>query len=97
MAAESTSTVPDGTVVYAKKCAICHGAHAEKSPIKNMNPIAGMNAKKVGSILLDYQNKVTKDTGRISHGYSQEMIEATVSLSRKDIDAIATYVSSFGH
>ena len=89
MAAEGVAATQDGAVLYAKKCAICHGATADKTPIKNMVPIAGMDAGKLAKILKFYQ-----DDERIGHGYSEEMVNSTVFLSQKAIDAIATYVST---
>ena len=89
MAAEGAAATQDGAVLYAKKCAICHGANADKTPIKNMKPIAGMKAQKLASTLKFYQ-----DDDRIGHGYSQEMVNTTTFLSQRAIDAIATYVST---
>lgn len=94
MAADSVVTAPDGKARFDRKCAICHGPTANKTPIKNMKPIAGMEAQKVASILVNYQNDAAQENERIAHGYSQEMVESTVYLSRKDIGAIATYVST---
>ncbi len=94
MAAESAENTVNGATRYMQKCSICHGAKADETPIKNMKPIAGMDAQKVASILVNYQNDASQDDARISHGYSEEMVNSTVYLSRKDIDAIATYVSS---
>jgi cytochrome c len=89
MAAESAISTQDGAVLYVKKCAICHGANADKTPIKNMKPIAGMEAEKLAKVLKFYQ-----DDERIGHGYSQEMVNTTTFLSQKAIDAIALYVST---
>ena len=83
MAAES------GKELYMKKCSICHGPKADQTPIKNMKPIAGMDATKLAKVLKFYQ-----DDDRIGHGYSEEMVNSTVFLSQKAIDAIATYVST---
>jgi cytochrome c553 len=94
MAAESAATEVDGATRYMQKCSICHGPKADKTPIKNMKPIAGMDAQKVARILVNYQNDASQDDQRIAHGYSQEMVNSTVYLSRKDIDNIAKYVSS---
>jgi cytochrome c553 len=54
-----------------------------------MKPIAGMDATKLAKVLKFYQ-----DDDRIGHGYSEEMVNSTVFLSQKAIDAIATYVST---
>jgi len=94
LAAESTTNTVDGATRYMQKCSVCHGAKADETPIKNMKPIAGMDAQKVASILVNYQNDASQDDQRIAHGYSQEMVNSTVYLSRKDIDAIAVYVST---
>ena len=89
MAAEAELSLEKGAALYAKKCAICHGANADQTPIKNMKPIAGMDAQKLARVLKFYQ-----DDDRIGHGYSQEMVNTTTFLSQKAIDAIAVYVSS---
>jgi cytochrome c len=89
MAAESAAATEDGAALYVKKCAICHGANADKTPIKNMKPIAGMKAEKLAKILKFYQ-----DDDRIGHGYSEAMVNTTTFLSQKSIDSIATYVST---
>ena len=89
MAVESVAVIQDGAVLYVKKCAICHGENADKTPIKNMKPIAGMKAEKLAKVLKFYQ-----DDDRIGHGYSENMVNSTVFLSQKAIDAIATYVST---
>jgi cytochrome c len=89
VAGESNISIKNGAALYIKKCAICHGANADKTPIKDMTPIAGMEATKVAKILKFYQ-----DDERIGHGYSEEMVNSTMFLSQKAIDAIATYVSS---
>ena len=86
MAAEG---VQDGAVLYAKKCAICHGANADKTPIKNMKPIAGMKAQELAETLKFYQ-----DDDRIGHGYSENMVSTLTFLSQRAIDAISTYVST---
>ena len=94
IASGNSISLEKGAALYIKKCAICHGENADKTPIKNMKPIAGMEAEKVGRILVNYQNDITEDDLRISHGYNEIMVGATLYLSRKDIDNIAMYVSS---
>ena len=86
--AANTALIPNGAVLYGKKCAICHGANADQTPIKNMKPIAGMKAQKLAETLKFYQNN-----DRIGHGYSEEMVTTVVSLSPEAIGAIAKYVS----
>ena len=87
--AASTSDLETGAVLYMKKCAICHGPKAEKTPIKGMSAIAGMETTKLIKVLKYYQ-----DDDRIGHGYSSEMVNSTMFLSQKAIDAIAQYVNS---
>jgi len=89
MAAGNTVSAEDGAALYMKKCSICHGPKADKTPIEKMKPIAGMKAEKVAKILKFYQ-----DDERIGHGYSENMVNSTVFLSQKAIDAIALYVST---
>jgi cytochrome c len=88
-ATESAANVESGAALYAKKCAICHGAKADEAPITKMKPIAGMKAEKIARVLKLYQ-----DDERYGHGYSEIMKDSTVFLSQKAIDAIATYVSA---
>jgi len=94
MAAGNTPSADNGAKRYMQKCAVCHGPKADKAPITKMKPIAGMKAEKVARILVNYQNDADNNDLRISHGYSQEMVNSTVYLSQKDIDDIALYVSS---
>jgi cytochrome c553 len=95
MAAENVTPVANtgdleaGAALYMKKCSICHGAEAKKTPIKGMSPIAGMKTTKLIKVLKHYQ-----DDDRIGHGYSEEMVNSTVFLSQKAIDSIALYVNS---
>jgi len=88
MAAGNATLEEGGGALYMKKCSLCHGPDAKKTPIKNMKPIAGMKKEKIARILKFYQ-----DDERIGHGYSENMVNSTVFLSQKAIDAIATYVS----
>ncbi|KYJ87133.1 c-type cytochrome [Sulfurovum riftiae] len=89
MTVGNAAPAEDGAALYMKKCSICHGPNADKTPIKNMKPIAGMKAEKIARILKFYQ-----DDERIGHGYSENMVNSTVFLSQKAIDKIASYVSS---
>ena len=89
MASGNAPLEEGGGALYMKKCSICHGPKADETPIKNMKPIAGMDATKLAKVLKFYQ-----DDDRIGHGYSSEMVNSTVFLSQRAIDAIATYVST---
>ena len=90
----SLMAAQSGQARYVEKCAMCHGSQGQKTPIQKMKPIAGMDAQKVASILVNYQNDITEDDLRVSHGYNEVMVGSTLYLSRKDIDNIAKYVSS---
>ena len=83
--------VVDGAVVYAKKCALCHGADGKKVVVGKTLPIAGMDTTKVGSSLRAYQAGGVDIYG----GFKNQNIlmeHRTLELSWESISAVSKYV-----
>ncbi|CAA6815533.1 MAG: Unknown protein [uncultured Sulfurovum sp.] len=103
MASETTSTSDiqrsglqniDGKSLYIKRCALCHGKNAQKSPLKGVPALAGRNATILARITLAYREQDNRHGVAYSvNRVSQVMKEATSSLSNQQISAIATYIS----
>ena len=90
----SLSKQMDGVALYKKRCALCHGEKAQKRPLKNVAPIAGMDATILARITRSYRDQDSRHgTAHAMHRESQVMQEATSSLSDQQIGAIAKYIS----
>jgi cytochrome c553 len=93
----STSTLSkaiDGAVFYKKRCSLCHGEKAKKTPLKNMVPLVGMDASILARKIRAYRDQ--DEMYGIAHNVyesNQMMKDATYSLSDRHISAIAVYIS----
>lgn len=84
----------DGAALYTQHCAVCHGEKGQKSPLKNIAPIAGMDATILARITRAYRDQDEKHG--IAHSIYREnqvMKEATSSLSNQQIGAIAKHIN----
>lgn len=84
----------DGAALYKKRCAKCHGEKAQKSPLKNVAPIAGMNTTILARITRSYRDQDSRyGTAHTMHRENQLMKEATSSLSDQQIGAISKHIN----
>jgi len=84
----------DGKKLYQKRCALCHGKKAQKSPLRNTPPLAGRDASILARLTITYRDQDNRHgTEHTANRESQIMLEATSSLSNQHISAIATYIS----
>ncbi len=85
----------DGAGLYKQHCIVCHGEKAQKTPVKNMVPIAGMDATILARITRAYRDQdESHGTAHSMYRENQVMKEATNSLSNQQIGAIAKYINS---
>ncbi len=71
------------------KCAICHGENGQKSSLSVSKIIAGMDKNELINILKEYQEGT-----RNVYGYGAMMRGQATKLTNKEMDEVATYVSS---
>lgn len=94
MAADTTFKGIDGAKIYKQRCALCHGATGQKVPDKAVGPLAGRDATEIALKIRSYRDQ-DKDVGSYTmHKDSQVMKDATSSLSREQIVALAKYIQS---
>ena len=85
---EKPSESLDGAEIF-KRCAVCHGANADKRSLNVSGYIAGMNDKDIINILHEYQSGK-----RNKYGYGSMMKGQAKKLSEEQLDAVAKYVAS---
>ena len=89
-----SSKPKDGAALYKQHCAVCHGEKAKKTPVKNIAPLAGMDATLLARMTRAYRDQDEKHgTAHSIYRESQIMKEATSSLSNQQIGAIATHIN----
>lgn len=83
-----TSQSASGSNLYARKCASCHGANAEKSALNTSKVIGGWDAKKTQDALIAYKkgNYGGKMKG-VMEGQSRVLNDSEIKL-------ISEYISS---
>lgn len=79
----------DGKVIFQGKCKTCHGIDGHTEALKRANPLPGHSALEIETILLEY-----KDGKRSKFGAGEVMKSNLKFLSKEDIKAVATYVST---
>ena len=89
----SSSTGLDGVAFYKKRCSVCHGEKGEKTPLKGMRPLAGMDAGALARQVRAYRDQEERHGAYAIYEDNQVMREATYSISDQQISAIATYIS----
>jgi cytochrome c553 len=77
----------DGGVLFAQKCASCHGQKAEKSALNKSQIIAGWNETQTKEALKGYQ------AGTYGKEMKAVMQGQTKPLDDAQIDALAKYIS----
>lgn len=89
----SSKTI-DGAGLYKQRCSVCHGVKAKKTPLKNMLPIAGMDATILARITRAYRDQdESHGTAHNIYRENQMMKEATNGLSNQQIGAIAKHIN----
>ncbi|CAA6813183.1 MAG: Unknown protein [uncultured Sulfurovum sp.] len=83
----------DGKKFYEKRCSVCHGEKGEKTPLRGMKPLAGMDAGKLARKIKAYRDQDQRHGAYAIFEDNVVMSEATYSISDQQISAIATYLS----
>ena len=91
--ASASSTGVDGEKFYKKRCSVCHGMNGEKTPLKGMRSLAGMEAGALARKVKAYREQDERHGAYAIHEDSMVMKEATYSISDQQISAIAKYLS----
>ena len=82
-----------GESLYKKRCSLCHGEKADKSPRKGIKPLAGRDVTELALTIRAYRDQDNEVGAYTMHKSSQIMKDSTSSLSRDGIVAIARYIS----
>ena len=93
---------PKGDVIYERQCASCHGNNGKQTSFKGSAkdityaPIAGRDIAKLNAELREYKSGIAnKDYMPVNKtGYGAVMRSATIDLSIKELNAVATYINS---
>ncbi|RLA77474.1 MAG: cytochrome c [Epsilonproteobacteria bacterium] len=83
----------DGAELYKKRCASCHGAKAQKSPHTGVPALAGRDVSELALTIRAYRDQDERVGTYTMHKDSRIMYDATSSLSRDKIVALAKYIS----
>ena len=83
----------DGAKLYKQKCAKCHGEKAQKSALKGVRPLAGRDVTELALTIRAYRDQDQRVGTYTMHKDSRIMYDATSSLSRDKIVALAKYIS----
>jgi cytochrome c553 len=88
-------TAPNGEKLYKKRCALCHGKNAQKSPRTRIPVPAlfGRDAIELALTIRAYRDQDERHGTYSMKKSSQIMKDSTSSLSRYQIIAIAKYIS----
>ncbi len=82
-----------GEKLYKQKCASCHGANAQKSPHTGVPALAGRDVSELALTIRAYRDQDQRVGTYTMHKDSRIMYDATSSLSRDKIVALAKYIS----
>lgn len=81
------AVTPDGRMLFAQKCASCHGQKAEKSALGNSQIIAGWEEQQIKDALKGYQ------AGTYGRAMKAVMHGQANPLSDEQINALAKHIS----
>jgi cytochrome c553 len=84
----TTSLFANGGDVLYKKCAGCHGANGEKAALGKSKIIANMTEQEIVDSLQGYKD------GTYGGAMKGVMKGQVASLKDKDIEALATYITT---
>ena len=82
-----------GEKLYEKRCALCHGKNAKLSPQEGVRPLAGRDVTELALTIRAYRDQDERVGTYTMHKDSRIMYDATSSLSRDKIVALAKYIS----
>ena len=82
-----------GEQIYKKRCASCHGNKAQKSPHTGVPALAGRDVTELALTIRAYRDQDQRVGTYTMHKDSRIMYDATSSLSRDKIVALAKYIS----
>ncbi len=83
----------DGAKLYKQRCASCHGDKAQKSPVSGVPALAGRDVTELALTIRAYRDQDDRVGTYTMHKDSRIMYDATSSLSRDKIVALAKYIS----
>jgi len=83
-----------GEKLYKQKCALCHGAKAMESPKDGVPALAGRDVTELALTIRAYRDQDSRVGTYTMHKDSRIMYDATSSLSRDKIVALAKYISA---
>ena len=82
-----------GEKLYKQRCASCHGDKAQESPKKGVPVLAGRDVTELALTIRAYRDQDERVGTYTMHKDSRIMYDATSSLSRDKIVALAKYIS----
>ncbi|MCD6190267.1 MAG: c-type cytochrome [Sulfurimonas sp.] len=82
-----------GEKLYKQKCAMCHGDKAQESPKEGIPSLAGRDVTELALTIRAYRDQDERVGTYTMHKDSRIMYDATSSLSRDKIVALAKYIS----
>jgi cytochrome c553 len=83
----------DGGKLYKQRCALCHGDKAQESPKNGVPALAGRDVSELALTIRAYRDQDERVGTYTMHKDSRIMYDATSSLSRDKIVALAKYIS----
>jgi len=85
-----------GEKLYKQKCASCHGDNGMEQAQKGVPPLAGRDVTELALTIRAYRDQDQRVGTYTMHKDSRIMYDATSSLSRDKIVALAKYISALG-
>jgi len=82
-----------GEKLYKQRCASCHGDKAQESPKKGVPVLAGRDVTELALTIRAYRDQDERVGTYTMHKDNRIMYDATSSLSRDKIVALAKYIS----
>ncbi len=82
-----------GEKLYKQRCASCHGLTATESPKSGVPALAGRDVTELALTIRAYRDQDERVGTYTMHKDSRIMYDATSSLSRDKIVALAKYIS----
>jgi len=83
----------NGAKLYKQRCSLCHGENAQESPRTRVPALAGRDVTELALTIRAYRDQDERVGAYSNHKTSQVMKDATSSLSRDQIVALAKYIN----